>query len=322
MKITYLSHGLFPTGGYFHEKTLCEAISGIANNCDICFTEVRFRRNFKGPFAWLLLLLKSMFHANGDVVVTVARLGMPVWWRIRFGRAKMLLVLHNLDQSDGKRKLYHRQVKRTLKLAARHPNRIAVVVVAEYWKQQVQEMAKGAKVFLFPNLFDNAKLHFYRDVVSKKSNLIHLGQYSSKIDRKAYHLLISSLKQAGLVCYFSDNTGQQSQDFPISHFSTHEAYLKQMALSSCTIILNAVQEGWNRVAHESFLVGTQVISKGGGGLSELVQTGNGYLVKDVEDACWTAQQPELRPISYGNLVQFDLSNRDTFATPICAWLKQ
>lgn len=321
MKITYLSHGALETGGYFHEKFLCETLSDGLNNCDICYKEIRFRKYFHGVFGWLVLAFKSFFAARGEVIVTVARLAWPVYLRNMFNKNKIVVVIHNFDEQDGKPRLYHFLLRRFFSLALRKNKKICIVTVSDFWRAEfVNRFGQNLNVFRFPNLFNRAEYQLARLSSGPKSNLIHLGQWSDKIDRKAYLLLIDALKNQGFICYFSDNTGAKSTDFPISFFATPKEYLKQMATSKATVILNRVNEGWNRVAHESFLVGTQVMTTSGGGLGDLVQLANGYVLNSIEEVNNVLVGNTLREINDQALDQFDKKNAASFAAPIVNWI--
>lgn len=321
MKITYLSHGLHKSGGYRHEKQLAEAIADEINNCNSCYEEVRFTAIFKGFFNWLLLFFKSFFHAKGDIIITVSRLCWPVFLRNLFKNNKIITVIHNYDTTDGKPLLYYTILKLYFSVISANKNKYCIVVVSDYWKNYIENKLNiRASVFVIPNLMENAKLSFYRDVIGKKSKMIHLGQWSDKIDKKAYRILIHKLKEAGYACYFSDNTGVEVTDFPVSFFQTHEGYLKQMALSEATVILNKIDEGWNRVAHESFLTGTQVIALNKGGIAELVKKGNGYLVDSADAAFSIIQQGNYKIIDEKTLQDFDVLNIKQYVAPMTVWL--
>lgn len=310
----YISHGAFETGGYRLEKSLCENLGDVE--------EFRFRENYRGILGWIRLFFLSFSAAKADVVITVARLAWPVFLRNLFSKNKMILVLHNYDITDGKPGLYYRLLDIFLRKAAKKPSRIALVVVAKYWSDFLKtHFGIDKNVFLFPNTFPMAKLAFYRDVVTKNKRLIHLGQYSGKIDKKAYRLLIHTLEARGFGCYFSSERDLKNVEFPITVFNTHEAYLKQMALSAYTVILNSIDEGWNRVAHESFLVGTQVIAFPKGGLKELVETGNGFLVQDVQEAIGLIISETQKNIDEDALEAFDASHTREWAKPIQHWLE-
>lgn len=310
----YISHGAFETGGYRLERSLCEQLGDVE--------EIRFRKNYRGFPGWLQLFFQAYSVAKAEVVITVARLAWPVYLRNLFSKNKMILVLHNYDMSDGKPRLYYKLLDRFLLKAARNTNRIALVVVAKHWSDFLKtRFGFHNNVFLFPNTFNMSKLAFYRDVVTKNNRLIHLGQYSEKIDKKAYRLLLHALEAKGYGCYFSSERDLKNVEFPITVFNTHEAYLKQMALSAYTVIFNRIDEGWNRVAHESFLVGTQVIAFPKEGLNELVETGNGFQVHDVQEAIGLIISDTQKPIDENALEAYDASHAAEWAKPIKHWLE-
>jgi hypothetical protein len=315
-KILYISHGASKTGGYFHESEMCKNLGETQ--------EVRFEKNFRGFWQWILLFFKAFIvKNNAEVIVTVARLAWPVLLRNAFQKRKIILVLHNDDSNDGKPKLYRILLGNYLKYIAKHPNKYNLVVVSEYWKQYFQNIyGTSLQVHVYPNLFHSEKYYFFRDISKKEPALIHLGMYSEKADLKAYLKLIYALKQKGYSCYFSSSTEQEIVDVPISYFPTHEAYVKQMARSAYTIILNRVNEGWPRLVHESFLCGTQVISTGGGGLNDLLACGNGYKIQALDEIWNILKTPEIKPIDYSSLEQFDVRNKEIFVQPILQWIQK
>lgn len=282
-KIQYISHGACETGGYAHEKffaaSLSEAVIGSADG----LTEIRFRSNFKGPFRWFLLALKVFMATDRNaVVITVARLAWPVRFKQYFGTGKTLLVLHNYDPADGKPRFYYRLLDGFLQHAAKRPSKIQLVVVARYWQQFFHKQF-GLHSVLFPNFFDAKTLGLIRFSVRKNPKMVHFGMYSDKIDLKKYLVLYHLLKNDGFVCYFSSPRPVFSPDLPVSVFENRSDYLKQVAGSVATIILNKINEGWNRVAHESVLLGTPVIASPGGGLEELVRLALGVVTDHPEE---------------------------------------
>ncbi len=319
--LQYISHGKYETGGFLHEKCLAEALAGKLENCSDCFNQTRFRKSFRGAFGWINLAFKAFIHTkrNGNVI-SVARLAWPVWLKVLTGKGKMLLVLHNYDPADQKPRLYYLLLDQFLKLAKRNPNRIAVITVAKYWQHHIEDNF-GFTPFLFPNLFDPAPYAFYAGVAKKNHKLIHLGQFSEKIDRKAYLLLIHELNIRGYACYFSSNEPEFNSHFPISFFKTREAYLKQMAISGCTVIINQIKEGWNRVAHESLLVGTQVIAVADGGPKELAETLGAYAVNNIQEVMNILENNPLKNIDHKLLEPFDLQNASTYLKPITKFIR-
>lgn len=280
--IQYISHGARETGGYAHElyftQSTAEALTGNSSN----FDEIRFRQNYKGFFAWFWLALKAFMATDRNaVVITVARLAWPVRLKLLFGKGKILLVLHNYDPSDGKPRLYYRLLDAFLIHAAKHIAKIKIVAVSQYWTLFFQQKFNLSTAW-FPNFFDAKSLQIIRDSARKNPKLIHFGMFSEKADLKQYLILYHILKQRGFVCYFSSPTPVFSPNLPVSVFDRRSDYLKQVAGSAVTIVINKIHEGWNRVAHESILLGTPVVASPGGGLEDLVRLSGGVVCEDPE----------------------------------------
>ena len=317
-KIQYISHGECETGGYAHERffaaSLSEAVTGSADG----FAEIRFRRNFRGPFRWFVLALKAFLAADHNaVIITVSRLAWPVRLKQFLGRGKMLLVLHNYDPCDGKPRLYYRLLDAFLKYAAKNPLNICLVAVAPYW-QRFFNSRFGVASVLFPNFFDAKSLEIIRFSARKNPKLVHFGMYSDKIDIKKYLVLFHLLKKNGFVCYFSSPRPVFFPDLPVSVFETRGEYLKQVAGSVATVILNKTDEGWNRVAHESVLMGTPVIAAPGGGLEELVLLSGGVITNTPEEVV-TRLLSGLPDIVFDN-APFEPSNRNAYLKPIMPFI--
>jgi glycosyltransferase involved in cell wall biosynthesis len=317
--IQYISHGASETGGYAHEfffaQSLSETLTGNISN----FQAIRFRRNFKGVFAWLWLALKTFISTDRNaVVITVSRLAWPVRLKLLFGEGKLLLVLHNYDPSDGKPYLYYRLLDLFLKHAAKNPSRIFLVVDATYWQRFFNGRFLLSSVF-FPNFFDANTLHIIRDSAKKNQKLIHFGMFSEKADLKKYLVLYHIFKQRGFVCYFSSPTPVFSPNLPVSVFQNRGDYLKQVAGSAATIIINKIHEGWNRLAHESILLGTPVIASPGGGLEDLVRLSGGVICEDPETIVQLIETG-LPPIVFDNNA-FEPANKQHYLEKIISFIQ-
>jgi glycosyltransferase involved in cell wall biosynthesis len=260
---------------------------------------MRFRRNFKGFFNWVLLAIKTFFAADRNaVVITVARLAWPVRLKQLLGNGKLLLVLHNYDPNDGKPRLFYALLASFLRHAAKNGDKVRVVAVAPYWQRFFEDRFM-VPATLFPNFFDANTLQIIGNSGRKNPKLIHFGMFSEKIDIKKYIVLYHFLKEHGFVCYFSSSVPVFCPDLPVSVFQNRSDYLKQVAGSAATIILNKVIEGWPRVAHESILLGTPVIASPGGGLEELVHLSGGIVCDNPEAIAVLLQKP-LPDISFDN----------------------
>jgi glycosyltransferase involved in cell wall biosynthesis len=281
---------------------------------------LRYDRNFKGPVMWIYLFFKAFFAAKADVIITVARLAWPVYLRNRWNKTKILLVLHNHDENDGKRRVFYTLINSFLnKQSAKLDGKFKLICISEYWRDYFNNKFNLTdKIIIFPNFFEIEKLIFFRGVAKKSPGLIHLGQWSEKIDKKAYRILMYALKQKGYAYYFSSNQKVNIPDFPISYFEHHEAYLKQMCIAHVTVVMNKVNEGWPRLVHESMLLGTPVITTNQGGMAQLVNLGNGYCLNSVEEVM-QAIEKELKPINYDGIEKFSTHNAQNWVQPLVAF---
>ena len=289
---------------------------------DVNATELRFEKTYKGFFAWLNLFSLAFFNAGDEVVLTVARLAWPVSLRNLFRKNKQLLVLHNFDPLDGKPGLYHTLLRSFIKRKIRrHSEKYRLVAVSPYWQNYFEQTFSFADVFLFPNFFDNKNYIPYRIKV-RNPKLVHLGMWSEKIDKKRYLNLLHLLNEKGFLAYFSSMENISVPGFPISYFDVHEAYLEQMSGAAATVILNRVEEGWPRLVHESFLVGTQVIAYAKGGVPELIATGNGYIIDNENEVVDLLEKGISKEVNLKAFDVFDESAAGNYLAPIVQWIHE
>ena len=274
--LTYISHGAQITGGYLHEKHLAES---LAKTLNITLNETRQWQYFESKKAHFSLLLWAYKNANAHINLCVSRLALPSILKNLFNKKKTLVVWHYYDDKDKKSKFlrsyYHILVRVALFIS---PNKLAFVAVAPYWKNYFEKEFKLKKVFYFPNLFEPNSYAKYRGTAKKKQ--IHLGQVSFKNSAELF-FLAEQLSGKGYECYFSTNDPKkvyQSKYYQVIYFENHADYLQQMAASEYTLAMPSIAEGWNRIAHESLLVGTQVIGFNKGGLGDLLRGANALLV--------------------------------------------
>lgn len=191
-----------------------------------------------------------------------------------------------------------------------------VVVVAEHWKQYLKD--KGVdNIEIIYNSYDLNKFQFGEEKIeSLKSSLnfnndkpiVYLGKLGSgkgvkevlnSIDSEKYNLVVTGKEALGSdvisTRYFSED------EFPVF-------------LSLCNVVLSmsTMQEGWNRIAHESLLVKTPVIGSGTGGMKELLTKSGQTILTDLNNLDSSIQNCLKNKESYGNLgyeyvSQFDLN---------------
>jgi glycosyltransferase involved in cell wall biosynthesis len=286
MKIKYISHGLFKTGGYRHEMVFYHALLDFLKTKVDSHEVCRKEKEFKSLVGYLYLLIWSFFKSNADINIVVARGALSAIIRHWFNQKEVYIVLHNYDENDHKSWLYGKYFKVLFRLLRKvKHSRFKFIAVSPYWVQYFKN-EKGIKnVALFPNLFDTAYYETFK--VIQKNKWVHLGQYSSKNDPQIF-MLAKHLTQIGYYCYFSTLDNQLAKphngQFEIIYFMNYEDYLNQMALSSCTLALTTINEGWNRVAHESMLLGTPVIGYKKGGLGDLLRESQSVDVNNIDEA--------------------------------------
>lgn len=284
LTIGHLSHGVAQTGGFKHEQQLLEALSLYFSEHKVECTPVTQRANrFYNGLAHLKLQWWSFVNAIFDINIVVSRCALSAILRNVFNARKILIVLHNYDEQDYNGlvlKMYYRLLFWMLrKLPLDH---VAIVAVAPFWVNYFeQKVDQNIPVFLFPNLFDQSSYQKYQTTTKKKQ--IHLGQFSLKNDQRIF-TLAKNLTLKGYLCYFNTLFKEEQGVFPDYEirFGSFESYLKDMAESEYTLAYISINEGWNRVAHESLLVGTPVIGVNKGGLGDLISQ-SGSLIAETEN---------------------------------------
>lgn len=286
MRIKYLSFGKFKTGGYRHETLFYESlVRYFHRKGEVEAEKIRWERFFQNPLAYLRLLFWGYRKADADITIVPSRLAIPAMIRNRNNQKEVWIVLHNFDPNDGKTnwmKWYYKSLFKRLQ-TVKH-KRFKLIAVSPFWEQYFRTNFGINNVQVFPNLFD---LNYYKEFATGKKNpWIHLGQLSSKNDPEIFKLAEELVKD-GYYCFFSTldrHEVRQNGNFEIIRFETFGEYLDQMARCICTLALTEVNEGWNRIAHESLLVGTPVIGYDKGGLGDLLKESNSIIVKNIEEA--------------------------------------
>lgn len=285
--IRYISYGPIKTGGYRHESVLYKsAVQFHGNNETIKSDCIRRPRLFESFLAHLDLLFWSFLKSKADINIVPARLAIPAILRNYFNQAEVWIVMHNLDSNDGKSNAFNQYLNRLFNLLRKQKTkRFKVIAVSPYWVNYFRDQMGLPNVHLFPNLFDTEVYKPYQQ--NEKYPWIHLGQFSSKNDPEIIRLA-AALTTDGYYCYFStlDPTKAMSHNgkFEVICFHGFEDYLDQMSRSCCTLALTKINEGWNRVAHESILVGTPVIGYDKAGLGDLMKASGSVVVRDVDEA--------------------------------------
>jgi hypothetical protein len=245
---------------------------------------LRWHGTVKGVRAFFLLWVYAFRKANGAVNITVQRMALPVIIRSVFNRSKTLVIFHHYDEREKLSIMYHFNAWLLLKLLGLGLSHVRVIVVAPYWHHYL--LGRGISpdtVCLVPNLFDNEKYRQFSQVAKRKQ--VYFGQYGSKQHPDAY-TLVNRLNDAGYTCFFTSPLEGQAIDTPafkVLHLD-FEAYCRQIAQSSYTVCFSGFSEGWNRVAHESVLLGTALIGNDAGGLGDLLRESSQLIAASADKA--------------------------------------
>jgi len=315
IKVKYISIGKYETGGYKHElffaQQLAQFLTTKHEKCELIIE--RSNRFFENPFAYLKLFSLGL-KANGNYNIVVARVAVFAMLRNLFTKNKVYIVLHNFDEDDSKSiwlKWYYHLLFFLLKNLP--TKNISIVAVAPFWVSYfINKINNNIQVYLFPNFFDYndyEKIVIEKPLEIQKKKQIHLGQWSFKNHPDVFEVA-KQLTAKGYYCYFSTNFkdfAKKTNDYKVVYFEHFEDYLVQMAISEFTLALTGINEGWNRVAHESILVGTPVIAYAKAGLLDLVNESKSYAAVSVADVLLAIENKNIQA-EPSLLAHYDIKN--------------
>lgn len=320
MRINYISQGAHKTGGYRHEINLFQsAVSHFSKTQKVESNVFRAEKSFNSFIQHIQLLVWAFFKSNANLNICTVRTALPALLRNGFNQKEIWVVLHNYDENDDKSKslsIYYQYLFRILKNSK--SNRIKVIAVSPYWVKYFVEIHQLKNVHYFPNLFDT-KL-YSEFIKNEKYPWIHLGQFSSKNDPQI-RTLAKSLSADGYYCFFSTLdpllASPHNGAYDIIYFNDFKDYLEHVSHCCCTLALSKINEGWNRVAHESILLGTPVIGYNKAGLGDLLKLSNSVMVNDIHEA-YVCIKESLWVLPEANFNQlFDTNRGEAFIEKIC-----
>lgn len=320
LKVKYISFGKYETGGYKHElffaQQLIQFLTTENENCELIIE--RPNRFFENPIAYLKLFLLGL-KANGNYNIVVARVAVFAMLRNLFTKNKVYIVLHNFDGDDGKtiwlKWYYHLLFFLLRNLPCKN---VSIVAVAPFWVNYFKnKINNNIQVYLFPNFFKNEEYERTGNssemTANRNKKQIHLGQWSFKNHPDVFEVA-KQLTAKGYYCYFSTNFkdfAKKTTDYEVVYFEQFEDYLSQMALSEFTLALTSINEGWNRVAHESILVGTPVIAYAKAGLLDLVNESKSYAAKNIADVIQAIENKNVQA-NPSLLAHYDIKNASDY----------
>lgn len=290
----------------------------LAQNLQALLQNYRAEHDFKGFWGFVKLWCFGFKHAVADVNITVQRLLLPVFLRSIFTRKKVLLVFHHYDVREQLSLAYHLNYKLVLLLLRLNNPRLKVIVVAQYWVDfLVNAGVDKNAILVFPNLFDADVYQAIQQANSTKTNTIYLGQYGVKQHPLVYELA-SLLSANGYRCVFSTNNKnevKQTSTYQVNQYS-YADYLSFLATCQYTVCVSSFNEGWNRTAHESLLLGTPVLGNQSGGLTQLLTESNQQLITTAQQAYDIISKNRPNPIPQSFVQRYHIIQILYYAQPI------
>lgn len=226
---------------------------------------------------------------------------------IVFGRftpgVKYVGMIHHIDDVLSRRSVWHRWYFGRLK--KRLTALDMVVTVSTFWADYLKRLG-CRNVRVIYNSFDTSEYAVTEDELTAARirfglptdrPVVYLGNATRQ---KGVYTAFAALKDCG---YHLVMSGPQNKaaDLPVQYLQLDRPdYVRLLHLSSVFVCMSELEEGWNRIAHESMLCGTPVIGNGRGGMQELLAGGGQTVVKD----------PALLPAAVKNV----LEHRDRFST--------
>ena len=284
MRIRLLRSGKFLTGGARYEGFLLEGLKKEFLNGPVeVITDKKVFGMITYQIQGLFLFIKGWLNSNADANIVTAKIALSSITRNLLTKNKTIIVLHNYDNNENKRLGLRNYFLILFSILKANPPRVCIVCVSPFFLDFFKKEFVNLPIYHIPNLFpvENYKIK----VDQKDQKKILLGQYSLKNDNSVY-VLAKLLTKAGYHSFFltlNPNEASVKEDFEIKYVPFEE-YLMEMATSYCSVAFTGEAEGWNRMAHESILVGTPVIGYARGGLGDLLRESDSYIVNTAEEA--------------------------------------
>ena len=162
-----------------------------------------------------------------------------------------------------------------------------VVVVSRYWQKHFEKLGYYNTELIY-NPFD---VNLYR---KKTDNTLHnfLMKYNLNPHKPIVYIGNPQIEKGSDIAYgaLKDldiqmvSTGIKDIDLPVKHIElSFDEYITLLQVSTLSVLMSRINEGWNRVALESILCGTPVVGSGKGGMGELLVGAKQYICAKPKD---------------------------------------
>jgi len=229
-------------------------------------------------------------------------------------KEKSILVFHHYHPT-AKNKLLLGYQKWAYRNLVKNLDKIDIlVVVSRYWQEHFESLGVDkSKIHTIYNPFEVEKYapkpkeeieNFRKRLNLSDKPIVYIGNLQ---EEKGAIGVYHALKHLDIEMVAS---GIAHIDLPVKHFElSFGEYIMLLQLSSLSVLMSQIKEGWNRVAHESLLCRTPVIGTGYGGMGELLEGSNQTICRDFSKLPQLVEEklknPKVSEESYNYVALFD-----------------
>ncbi len=304
----------------FYEGTVADGINGgnaydvqsalaLAKDFKVVIDPVTIRKNESVFSYWRRM---RNYKPVADLLIMEPY---PVVFGKRSESQLSIAVIHHIDHFLAKKSIYHRWYFYNLLRKINKCN--AIVTVSEHWKKYFE--LRGCKnVSVIYNSFDpelygkseeDEQSFRRRNGIPSDKKIVYIG---NAIREKGVVEVYEALKSSGFHLVM---TGPRNRvpELNVQYLNLkRKEYLQVLTFSSVVVCFSLMEEGWNRIAHESLLSHTPVVGKDSGGMTELLNKAGQIVVRDrseIRDAVTEAMEKrgQLADSGFNYVKQFDLN---------------
>ena len=239
-------------------------------------------REFDSLSSSKLLFIKNFFSSRNKKINEGISIIDPYLLALNMPlpKTKNIAIIHHIDfekfNKTVKGKFFLKNLLNNIKQLDK------VITVSKYW----EEYLVIRNINNVETIYNSFYLEKYKlkkhDKIYKKFNLskskpiIYLGSSSKQ---KGSDLAFKFIEKDR---YQLVSTGNNYYNLPINNYKlSDEEFIELLSIADLALGLSEFKEGWNRTIHEAMLLKKPVIGFNSGGMGELLESGNQYIIKDI-----------------------------------------
>lgn len=264
----------------------------------------------------LTLILLGIFHLKFNRS-NILLLNQSTVFLYSLFSSKEILLIHHVDWSQSRWTSAFLQ-RISFKVMLLNKNKWKkIIVVSEYWKVFLEKKGFRNIQIIYNTINPNikslpllSKWEFFEKYNLYNENLIYLGNAQKG---KGWKDVYEQIKSRDFIFIISGQHDGEIYDLPskVRYLDLpYEDYLAMLKYVKISILFSRFEEGWNRTAHESILMGTPVIGSRSGGMTELLEKSGQLICENIRDVernieIVLQRREQLATSGYAYLKQFD-----------------